>query len=543
MNNVSLVWVTPDADNVISYCARVSNPANQNNENITKLLQYCAKHHHWSVFEMASMCVEINTTRDIGRQILRHRSFSFQEMCVAEGTLVTTITKTGRIKKFPIEKLFTYQNNPRMDVIWDRGIRVYDELNKVFIRSTIKEIFNTGLKECFEVKLSDGKVLTCTDQHKFFTKTGFAKLADLGEGDFVAVNGVETYKSKDWMTEIKQESLTQPNRGIQYIAEKAGCSYHTIRKWLKIHGLLFTKKESFIVSGGIWNKGLPSEKQPNFGNIISEKTRNKMRESSRKGADSPFFKHGNKIPFRTQVWQWNAKWKNAILQRDGNVCVQCGATEHLEIDHKNPVYSCPEQAFDIDNLQVLCKKCHQIKSSKETNAAKLTVRWKKIVSIKPVGIKQTYDIEVVHNSHNYVANGIVTHNSQRYSNVNVLPPAELRECRLQDTKNRQSSLECNDKELSDWWLQVQEDQFNHSMRQYQAALDKGIAKEQARALLPEGLTSSRMYMTGTMRSWITYLQTRLDPSTQKEHRTIAEAIAEIFKTVAPVSYYSFFPGS
>ena len=76
---VSLVWVTPDAEKVIAHCARVSNPANQDNEKIEGLLRYCIKNAHWSIFEMASACIEINAPRDISRQLLRHRSFSFQE--------------------------------------------------------------------------------------------------------------------------------------------------------------------------------------------------------------------------------------------------------------------------------------------------------------------------------------------------------------------------------------------------------------------------------------------------------------------------------
>lgn len=74
-----LVWITPDAEKVIGYCARVSNPGNQDNPDVARLLRYCVKHGHWSIFEMASMCVEIKTTRAIAAQILRHRSFSFQE--------------------------------------------------------------------------------------------------------------------------------------------------------------------------------------------------------------------------------------------------------------------------------------------------------------------------------------------------------------------------------------------------------------------------------------------------------------------------------
>lgn len=78
--NVKLIWATPDGENLIAYMARVSNPNNQDNpETAPKLLKYLMDHKHWSPFEMVNVCMEIETTRDIGRQILRHRSFSFQE--------------------------------------------------------------------------------------------------------------------------------------------------------------------------------------------------------------------------------------------------------------------------------------------------------------------------------------------------------------------------------------------------------------------------------------------------------------------------------
>lgn len=79
MHNAKLVWITPEAERLIGKIARVSNPKNEDNPDVTKLLKYLIKHKHWSPFEMASMCVEINTTRAIAPQILRHRSFSFQE--------------------------------------------------------------------------------------------------------------------------------------------------------------------------------------------------------------------------------------------------------------------------------------------------------------------------------------------------------------------------------------------------------------------------------------------------------------------------------
>ena len=130
--------------------------------------------------------------------------------------------------------------------------------------------------------------------------------------------------------------------------------------------------------------------------------------------------------------------------------------------------------------------------------------------------------------------------SQRYADVTQLPEWQARECRLQDPDNRQNSLECDDKLLKSWWESAQYDHAVKSLGLYQMALLRGIAKEQARVLLPEGLTSSRLYMAGTMRSWIFYLKQRLDPSTQKEHRLIAEQAMTVLRGVAPITMGAFF---
>ena len=91
MNTTRLIASTPDADRIVGYCARVSNPVNQDNPDVAGLLRYCAKHGHWSVFEMANAVVEVNTTRDIARQLLRHRSFSFQEFSQRYGEVDTML--------------------------------------------------------------------------------------------------------------------------------------------------------------------------------------------------------------------------------------------------------------------------------------------------------------------------------------------------------------------------------------------------------------------------------------------------------------------
>lgn len=131
--------------------------------------------------------------------------------------------------------------------------------------------------------------------------------------------------------------------------------------------------------------------------------------------------------------------------------------------------------------------------------------------------------------------------SQRYADVSLLPEMAVRECRLQDVKNRQNSIETEDVAIQDWWIDAQMQVSDLVGALYSKALGSGIAKEQARALLPEGLTPSRLYMNGTMRSWVHYLKQRLDPSTQKEHRLIAKQVLAVLRPVAPITMSAFFP--
>ena len=122
--------------------------------------------------------------------------------------------------------------------------------------------------------------------------------------------------------------------------------------------------------------------------------------------------------------------------------------------------------------------------------------------------------------------------SQRYADPTKDLKFTTREARLQDEKNRQNSIEVSDQKLQDEWNTLQDMLIEDAKQAYQWAIAKGIEKEQARAVLPEGLTMSRMYMNGTLRSWVHYIDLRTANGTQKEHMIIAEecavAIAKIF---------------
>ena len=121
--------------------------------------------------------------------------------------------------------------------------------------------------------------------------------------------------------------------------------------------------------------------------------------------------------------------------------------------------------------------------------------------------------------------------SQRYA---VVTDFVARECRLQDAKNRQSSIECGEHTVTDvWWKRIQTQIIDSVGTAYNAAIEAGIAKEVARCILPEGLTMSRLYMSGNLRSWIHYCLVRMDAGTQKEHRQIAEQCWEIVRQEFP----------
>ena len=124
--------------------------------------------------------------------------------------------------------------------------------------------------------------------------------------------------------------------------------------------------------------------------------------------------------------------------------------------------------------------------------------------------------------------------SQRYADPTKDLSFVLREARLQDTKNRQNSVENNNLAVAAWWEERQKRVIEEAKNAYEWAITNGIAKEQARAVLPEGLTVSRLYMNGTLRSWVHYCELRMANGTQKEHAEIAREIAKVIAEVFPI---------
>ena len=208
-------------------------------------------------------------------------------------------------------------------------------------------------------------------------------------------------------------------------------------------------------------------------------------------------------------------------------------------------YTQPTSNFiGIDNVQDLIAYCARVSNpSNQLNqetAEKLIRYLVKHKHWSPLEMASaTIEIETTRD----IARQILRHRSfsfqefsQRYANPSDMEdPFVIREARLQDEKNRQNSVETDNQKLKEEWIRRQKAVINTSRDAYNWAIENGIAKEQARAVLPEGNTVSRLYMNGTLRSWIHFIELRSANGTQKEHMEVAREIGKVISEIFPMA--------
>lgn len=204
----------------------------------------------------------------------------------------------------------------------------------------------------------------------------------------------------------------------------------------------------------------------------------------------------------------------------------------------------PYDTVDVDTAEELIAYCARVSNPANQNNKKTAAKLiQYLIENDHWSPLEMVSMTIEINTTRDIARQILRHRSfsfqefsQRYAEV--LDFASPRETRIQDKKNRQNSLETDDIVLDQWWHAAQTSVINITEKHYKAALHEGIAKEQARAILPEGLTNSTLYMAGTLRSWIHYCQLRMANGTQKEHAEIAELcwaiISEHFPAITSI---------
>ena len=210
------------------------------------------------------------------------------------------------------------------------------------------------------------------------------------------------------------------------------------------------------------------------------------------------------------------------------------------ISYSNPSKEIAEQGlYDVQELIAFCARVSNPSNQNNTETSEKLIKylikhqhWSPLEMVSAcLEIETTRDI----------ARQILRHRSfsfqefsQRYADPTKDLSFVLREARLQDTKNRQNSVENTNLALAAWWEERQKRVIEEAKNAYEWAITNGIAKEQARAVLPEGLTVSRLYMNGTLRSWVHYCELRMANGTQKEHADIAREIAKVIAEVFPM---------
>lgn len=208
-------------------------------------------------------------------------------------------------------------------------------------------------------------------------------------------------------------------------------------------------------------------------------------------------------------------------------------------------YSQPTEEFaneglnDVQDLIAFCARVSNPSNQSNTETSQKLINYLiKNAHWSPLEmVSATVEIETTRD----IARQILRHRSfsfqefsQRYADPTKDLDFVIREARLQDTKNRQNSIESDDRELNRWWDEQQKKLINKASELYKVAMDVGVAKEVARKVLPEGLTMSKMYMNGTLRSWMHYVSVRCGPETQKEHREVALECRGILTELFPL---------
>ena len=200
------------------------------------------------------------------------------------------------------------------------------------------------------------------------------------------------------------------------------------------------------------------------------------------------------------------------------------------------------QGDEFENIQELIAYCARVSNPSNQNNTKTSAKLLRYLAREKHWspfemVSACLEIETTRD----IARQILRHRSfsfqefsQRYADpTKDLDISHLREGRLQDTKNRQNSIETEDADLKLEWLKKQSEVIAAAKNSYKWAIENGIAKEQARAVLPEGTTGSRLYMNGTIRSWIHFIELRSANGTQKEHQEIAIECAEVLSKIFP----------
>lgn len=480
---------------------------------------------HGSCLEHVNFNFELwNISRSLSHELVRHRTGV--AYCLHGDTLVWDATKCknkydGKKKPRTIRQIYDWSLDPkRKGRIKLMFVRCFD--GKKFVQAHIKSVCRSKThKKLFKITLTDGKTIIASKQHKFMVmnnnKNEWLPLEKISVGDKIATNGELLYKNKDWLdNKYNNENLSQ----LQ-IGNICNVSVHTIRTWVRKFGLQ-KPIGSWSKNKTPWNKN----KKYIAGWHHSDQTKKIL----------SLVKMGDKNPsWKGDFASEQAGRLRGYRQNQALKCKKCGSTIKIHRHHidRNTLNN------NISNISFLCSSCHAKLHYKEDGPTScLTIKPVEISSIEYCCEDYAYDIEINHPAHNFVANGIVTHNSQlsqRYvdsSNVKfIIPPA------IQELKNTNPELYHKWKDFClqsrDFYAELTEALSELYCDLSDKTEKRKKARQAARSVLPNA-TETKIFWTANGRAVRHIIETRANQAADLEIRNLAVKLFDIMQKEFPL---------
>jgi thymidylate synthase (FAD) len=463
--------------------------------------------------------------------------------------------------------------NARRDARWRvrrMRLRVLNEETNEFAVGHISDVVDKGTQPVYRISLADGKTLTLTETHRVLTDEGWKTMRDAvglrGQGEAAMMtrpcalltNGVVAHRDREWLAEQRAAG-----RSVGEMAADAGCSYHTIRKWLAQYDLQFAPGEA-MRGRRPWNEGLRG-----YRTSLRHSPEHKAAIRAARSGERSNFWRGGITSERASIGRWTREQASKVHQQFDYTCQRCHRRGgRLHAHHIVPVWLDASKARAIGNLITLCDGCHR--SLHRTRDAELdfarefagfvgrardiplrtTRGWRLtghpvyVSSIEYVGLRQTYDLCVDGPWHNFVANGVVVHNSfnefsLRYAKATedfYVPEAE--DVRSQVGKPGAYTFESLDPELAEETRDALREVYEHAYSTYERLVEAGVAREVARSVLPVG-AYTEFYWTVNARSLMNFVSLRAAETAQREIRRYAEAVERFLEQHMPITYAAF----
>ncbi|NJL36623.1 MAG: thymidylate synthase (FAD), intein-containing [Leptolyngbyaceae cyanobacterium RM2_2_4] len=525
------------------------------------------------------------------QQIRTHRvGISFDVQCLAGDTEVTFVHASGALRRVKISALHDLWANGEQAIrerqirgrkgeapgsyrrdckarLQKMKLRVLNEATGIFEIGHIQSVFDQGIQPVYRLTLEDGKTLDCTENHRLMTTEGWQTMKQAlapvttAEGEVLShkqdchlmtngtIVGEGLYRDKDWLQTKLADGLT-----AKEMAKAAGCSVEAIKKWVYIHGLELNRCKPGTPNP--WNRGLKGAYRLNLNAEQRQARRVRSHQITRRGSESNFWK-GGVTEERVAIGAWTRTVAPQIHEQFDYTCQKCGKRGgRLHAHHLLPVYSHPEKAYDLANLVSVCKPCHQdihhqslelefaqqfvpiasLPQKPKPRGNKLKAHPVKVVQVRYLGMQRTYDLEVAGDWHNFVANGIVVHNSFRYTGQRIVDVIEGKR-EVEDVfylrpvgaysdrqgKRYEYTLEQRQQDL-DWCLAA--------CKRYQERINQGFSEEHARGLIPFDVRQ-HWVLSANVRSLLHLLDLRWKADAQLEAQKLCELIWVPFREWTP----------